>query len=60
MPWVELLDAPAAANHQWNPVTVGYGISGIPTMFLIDKKGVLRSVEAREKMEEIIPTLLAE
>jgi thiol-disulfide isomerase/thioredoxin len=60
MPWVELLDAPAAADHQWNPITVGYGISGIPVMFLIDKKGVLRSVEGREKMDDMIPALLAE
>jgi len=29
-------------------------------MFLIDKKGVLRSVTARESMEELIPKLLAE
>jgi thiol-disulfide isomerase/thioredoxin len=60
MPWVELLDGPAAAAHQWNPVTAGYGISGIPTMFLIDKKGVLRSVEARQTMETMVPALLAE
>jgi thiol-disulfide isomerase/thioredoxin len=60
MPWVELLDAPAAADHQWNPTTLGYGINGIPTMFLIDKKGVCRTVEARESMEDLIPKLLAE
>ena len=60
MPWVELLDAKAADDHQWNPTTIGYGIRGIPTMFLIDKKGVLRTVEAREEMETLIPTLLAE
>jgi thiol-disulfide isomerase/thioredoxin len=60
MPWPQLFDATAAAGHQWNPVTLGYGINGIPTMFLIDKKGVCRSVDAREKMEEMIPKLLAE
>jgi len=29
-------------------------------MFLIDKKGVLRSVEARQTMETMVPALLAE
>jgi thiol-disulfide isomerase/thioredoxin len=59
MPWVELLDAPAAASHQWNPVTLGYGIRGIPTMFLIDRKGVCRSVSARSELATLIPALLA-
>ena len=60
MLWVELLDAGAADRHQWNPTTLGYGIRGIPTMFLIDKKGVCRSVTARESFETEIPKLLAE
>ena len=60
MPWPELYDAGAAGAHQWNPITTGYGIFGIPTMFLIDKKGVLRTTKARESMETLIPTLLAE
>ena len=37
-----------------------YGINGIPTMFLIDKKGVVRTVRARENFEELIPKMLAE
>ena len=60
MPWVELLDANAAAAQKWNPTTLGYGVMGIPTMFLIDRKGVCRTVEARGSMEEMIPKLLAE
>jgi thiol-disulfide isomerase/thioredoxin len=60
MPWTELFDATAAASNTWNPLTQGYGINGIPTMFLIDKAGVCRSVTAREDMEKLIPTLLAE
>ena len=58
MPWPQLFDASAAP--QWNPVTQGFGINGIPTMFLIDKKGICRTVEARENMEDMIPKLLAE
>ncbi len=60
MPWPQLFDKTAAGLGQWNPITTGYGINGIPTMFLIDKKGVLRSVEAREDFETQIPKLLAE
>ena len=60
MPWVELLDAAAAADHHWNPTTLGYGVRGIPTMFLIDKKGVCRTVSARQTMDQVIPQLLAE
>ena len=60
MPWPQLLDTAAAAKKEWNPITSGYGINGIPTMFLIDKKGVCRTVEARENFEELIPKMLAE
>src|SRR3984957_7225145 len=59
MPWPQLFDGAAASQQQWNPITLGFGINGIPTMFLIDKKGVLRTVEARENMEDLIPKLLA-
>lgn len=60
MPWPQLFDADAAAKHSWNPITQGYGINGIPTMFLIDKKGVCRTVKARENFEELIPKMLEE
>ncbi len=57
MPWPQLFDA---AKPGWHPLATEYGVKGIPTMFLIDKKGVLRSVEAREDFEAQIPKLLAE
>ena len=60
MPWPQLLDQKAAAAQQWNPTTTGFGIEGIPTMFLIDKKGILISVDAREDFEQEIPKLLDE
>ena len=60
MPWPQLFDAAAAAKGDWHSVTMSYGIEGIPTMFLIDKKGVCRTVTARENFEEMIPQLLAE
>jgi hypothetical protein len=60
MPWPQLYDAKKNPELQWNPLAKEWGINGIPTMFLIDKKGVLRSVEARKDFEEAIPKLLAE
>jgi thiol-disulfide isomerase/thioredoxin len=60
MAWPQLFDAAAAGKGQWNPITTGFGINGIPVMFLIDKKGVVRTVSARESMEKLIPKMLAE
>jgi thiol-disulfide isomerase/thioredoxin len=57
MPWPQLFDV---KNPGWHPLATSYGIDGIPTMFLIDKMGVVRSVTARENFEEMIPKLLAE
>lgn len=57
MTWVQLFDE---KNAGWHPLAKEYGINAIPTMYLIDRKGVLRTVEARENMEEMIPKLLAE
>ena len=57
MPWPQLFDPKAEAGH---PLNIQYGIRGIPTMFLIDKKGIVRTVKARENFEELIPKLLEE
>jgi thiol-disulfide isomerase/thioredoxin len=57
MPWPQLFDA---AKPGWHPVAEQYGINAIPRMFLIDRKGVLRSADARETYETLIPQLLGE
>lgn len=59
MPWTQLYDA--KENPQgWHPLAKAWGVNSIPTMFLIDKKGVLRSTNAREDFEQQIPKLLEE
>ena len=58
--WPQLFDKDAAAKREWNPITEGYGIDGIPTMFLIDKKGIVRTVDARSNFEDLIPKMLDE
>jgi thiol-disulfide isomerase/thioredoxin len=60
MPWPQLFDVKENPAQQWNPLAKQWGISSIPTMFLIDRKGVLHSVDARKDFEEEIPKLLAE
>lgn len=63
MPWPQLFDPAAAAQHWWNPLATAEGIRALPTMFLIDKKGVLRAVrmiEDHQQWDELIPKLLAE
>ncbi len=60
MPWPQLFDTKENPKLEWSPLAKEWGINGIPTMFLIDKKGILRSVKARENFEEMIPKLLEE
>ena len=60
MPWPELFDEKAAADHEYNSITQNQKIDGIPVMYLIDKKGILRTVNARANMDDLIPKLLAE
>ena len=57
MPWTQLFDEKTPG---WHPLATQFGIDGIPTMFLIDKKGVVRTVKARENFEELIPKMLDE
>jgi thiol-disulfide isomerase/thioredoxin len=60
MPWPQLLDPKAASAQEWNPTTLGFGIEAIPTMFLIDKHGICKSVTAADNFETEIPKLLAQ
>jgi thiol-disulfide isomerase/thioredoxin len=57
MPWPQMFDE---NKPGWHALTKQFGITGIPTMFLIDKNGICRSVTARATFEEEIPKLLAE
>jgi thiol-disulfide isomerase/thioredoxin len=55
--WPQMFDA---SHPGWNPLATQFGINSIPTMFLIDKKGIVRSVDARSNFEELIPKMLSE
>jgi len=56
MGWVQYFD-----GKQWqNKFGQQYGINSIPTMWLVDKKGNLRDMNARGALEEKVEKLLAE
>jgi thiol-disulfide isomerase/thioredoxin len=58
MPWPELFGPVGPLG--WHSLTQKFNIQGIPTMYLIDRNGVLRSVTARQRLEKMIPQLLEE
>jgi thiol-disulfide isomerase/thioredoxin len=60
MPWPQLVDSKIDPENPFHILAKQWGIRGIPTMFLIDRKGVLRSTAAEQDFEEMIPKLLAE
>ena len=60
MAWPELFDKDRNPKDEWSPVATEWGVTRIPTMFLIDRKGILRSVNAEEDYEKEIPKLLEE
>ncbi|MCH8822118.1 MAG: TlpA family protein disulfide reductase [Planctomycetes bacterium] len=48
-------------GNKWaSEFSTSWGIGSIPAMFVIDKKGNLKSTQARYKLEKLIPQLLAE
>jgi thiol-disulfide isomerase/thioredoxin len=55
--WPELFEDKTAGMH---PLAVEYGVKSLPTIFLIDRKGILRTVEGTQNMVEMIPKLLDE
>jgi thiol-disulfide isomerase/thioredoxin len=56
MEWPQYFDGKGWGNKYGQE----FGIHGIPTMWLVDKKGNLRDLEARGALEEKVTKLLAE
>ncbi|HEX8914039.1 MAG TPA: TlpA disulfide reductase family protein [Humisphaera sp.] len=57
MPWPHLFEP---ASPGWHPLTDKFGITSIPTVFVIDRNGVVRTVKGRENYKELVPKLLEE
>jgi len=61
MTWVQLREKSQTPDtNNWHPLALKYGVLGIPTMFLIDRNGVVRYVDARDNLEKKIAELIAE
>ena len=56
--WTELYAPPLSDGR--HPLNTTYGVDWIPTLFIIDKNGICRSVKGSEEMEKVLPGLLAE
>jgi thiol-disulfide isomerase/thioredoxin len=56
MTWPQYFD-----GKQWkNEIATKYGVNSIPAMWLVDKKGMVVSTNARGKLEELVEKYLAE
>ncbi|HEX7862674.1 MAG TPA: TlpA disulfide reductase family protein [Verrucomicrobiae bacterium] len=56
MPWPQYFD-----GKGWGAkFAIEYNVSSIPAVWLVDKKGILRTMNARENLEKQIQDLLAE
>jgi thiol-disulfide isomerase/thioredoxin len=61
MPWPDLFDPNVDSAHKFSDVALANHVYGIPTAFVIDKKGILRGVSVGPMtMDELIAKLLAE
>jgi thiol-disulfide isomerase/thioredoxin len=56
IPWRQYFDGKGWGNR----FVLEYSVNAIPSMWLVDKRGVLRTMEARENLEERVKELLAE
>ncbi|MEI6084306.1 MAG: redoxin domain-containing protein [Verrucomicrobiota bacterium] len=56
MPWPQYFDGKGWGNE----ISGNFGITGIPSMWLVDKKGFVRNTAARANLETEITKLLAE
>ena len=56
MPWPQYFDGKGWSNKFGQQ----YGITGLPTMWLVDKQGVVREMDARSRLEKKVEELLAE
>ena len=55
--WPQLFDA---SKPGWHALADQYHVNAIPSVFLIDRKGVVRSVEARGNYEKLVPEMVKE
>ncbi|HEY2587938.1 MAG TPA: TlpA disulfide reductase family protein [Tepidisphaeraceae bacterium] len=57
--WPQLFGPASTAPH-WHQLSARFDVNAIPTVYLIDRNGTLRSMTARGELETLVPELLAE
>lgn len=57
--WPQLY-GPASTPSHWHQLSARYEVNSIPTVYLIDRNGILRTMTARGQLEKLIPELLDE
>jgi len=62
LPWPQFWDKEKQTGvvDGMHPLAAQWKLNGIPQMFLIDRTGVLRSVDGRKVFEKLVPELLEE
>ena len=56
--WRQLYEPPLSDGR--HPLNTVYGVDWIPTIFVIDRAGVCRSVNGSKELEGLVPNLLKE
>jgi thiol-disulfide isomerase/thioredoxin len=56
MAWPQYFDG----KHWNNDISFRFGINSVPTQWLVDKKGILRELNARHDLERSVERLLRE
>ncbi len=60
MPWVQLRETSQTDEDHWSPIALRLNVTAIPAMFIIDRKGILREVDAGEDTEKKVDAILNE
>ena len=55
--WTQLY---AGGDKPWHPLATEYGITSIPRLFLVDRRGILRHVDAKQDLAALVRRYLAE
>jgi len=60
MPWPQLFDPASGSQQNLNPICHNLGITLIPQMLIIDRQGIVRSVDGLDDADTLLPQLLAQ
>ena len=56
IPWTQLYTPPDSSGR--HPLNTTYNVDWIPTVFILDQEGIVRSIHGHTDMSELVPKLL--